>query len=157
MLRTASLVVLLAAFWLLLSGHVDPLLIVLGAGSVLVVIWLVARMSIVDHESVPVHLGLGLPRYCGWLAGRILTASVTVARQAWSPRLSLTPAVERTPADELSELSRVIYANSIILTPGTLSLSVRDDGIDVHSLRRSDLVELHGAAMLDRVGRLERR
>ncbi|MPY81428.1 MAG: cation transporter, partial [Actinophytocola sp.] len=48
-----------------------------------------------------------------------------------------------------------IYANSITLTPGTLSLTVDDNGVEVHSLKASDIGELQAGEMHGRVRRLE--
>jgi multicomponent Na+:H+ antiporter subunit E len=59
------------------------------------------------------------------------------------------------PTPGLPELSQVIYANSITLTPGTLSLRVDDDGIEVHSLDPAGLRELRAGGMRDRVRKLE--
>lgn len=146
----------LAAFWLLLSGHFTPLLMGLGALSVALVVWIVRRMDIVDRESLPLHLSLRyLPRYALWLAGKALRSAMTVARLVWSPLRVLSPAVGTTQTADLPELSQVVYANSITLTPGTLSLSVGDDGIEVHALQRSGLSELQAGEMLARVRRLE--
>jgi multicomponent Na+:H+ antiporter subunit E len=155
MLLTLSLAALLAGFWLVLSGHYTPLLLVLGAGSVGLVVWLVHRMGIVDHESVPLRPAPRLPRYFWWLAGEILRSSVSVTRQVWSPRRALRPAIGVVPTPGLPELSQVIYANSITLTPGTLSLRVDDDGIEVHSLDPAGLRELRAGGMRDRVRKLE--
>jgi len=151
---TLSLAVLLAGFWLMLSGHYTPLLLVLGAGSVGLVVWLVHRMGIIDDESVPLRPAPRLPGYFRWLAGEILRSSVAVTRQVWSPRRALRPAVGVTPTPDLPELSQVIYANSITLTPGTLSLRVDDDGIEVHSLAPAGLAELQAGGMLGRVRKL---
>jgi len=155
MLLTLSLVVPLAGFWLLLSGHYTPLLLVLGAGSVGLVVWLVHRMGIVDYESVPLRPAPRLPRYLWWLAGEVLRSSVSVTRQVWSPRRALRPVIGVVPTPGLPELSQVIYANSITLTPGTLSLQVDDDGIEVHSLDPAGLRELRAGGMRDRVRKLE--
>lgn len=148
----------LAAFWLLLSGHFTVLLMALGALSVVLVIWIVRRMDIVDHESLPLHLSLRhAPQYAVWLAGKVLQSALAVARQVWSPRGALRPVVDRTPTRDLPELSQVVYANSITLTPGTLSLAVDDEGIEVHSLQPSGISELRAGGMLARVRRLEAR
>lgn len=151
------LMVLLAAFWLVLSGHVTALLISLGLVSVLLVGWIVHRMDVVDHEGVPMHLSGYTPLYCLWLTGQVLLSALAVARQVWGRRQGPRPGVAVMPAGDLPELSQVIYANSITLTPGTLSLSVDDDGIEVHALNESGLAELRAGGMVHRVRRLEAR
>lgn len=148
---------LLAAFWLLLSGHYTALLITLGAVSIALVAWIVHRMDVVDHEGLPLHLSLRTPLYWLWLGWQIIRSALSVAWKVWSPRSALRPAVGLAPARDLPELSQVIYANSITLTPGTLSLSVGDEGIEVHSIDESGLADLRAGAMLGRVRRLEAR
>lgn len=156
MRRAAGLVAVLAVFWLVLSGHYTPLLLTLGTASVALVVWIAHRMEIVDHEQ-PVHVSPGLPRYALWLAGQIFLAALGVARLVWSPRPGLVPAVGTVPADEMSHLAQAIYANSITLTPGTLTMSVDDEAVQVHSLQPSGLGGLRRGAMLARVRRLESR
>ncbi|MDO0938433.1 Na+/H+ antiporter subunit E [Streptomyces sp. DG2A-72] len=152
-LRTAPFAVV---FWLLLSGHFEPLLSVLGALSVAVVCWLTRRADL-DHQSVTVAFALRLPRYFLWLSGKVLVSTFAVARKVWSPRPALRPVVEPTPAPHLPELSQVVYANSITLTPGTLSLDVEADHIEVHSLEAADVEELREGLMLRRVRQTEAR
>jgi multicomponent Na+:H+ antiporter subunit E len=139
-----------AAFWLLLSGHYEPLLLTLGALSVVVVCWLAWRAGL-DQLGAMIPLLPRLPWYALWLGGQVLSSAVAVARKVWSPRPALRPVVAPTPASDLPELEQVIYANSITLTPGTLSLDVGDDRIEVHSLEQAGVDELREGSMLGRV------
>jgi multicomponent Na+:H+ antiporter subunit E len=150
LLRTAPV---LAVFWLVLSGHVEPLLLTLGALSVAVVCWLVRRADLDGHYQAAAAIAPRLPWFCLWLAGQVLVSAGTVVRRAWSPRPGLRPVVSPTPA-QLPDLLQVVYANAITLTPGTLSLDVGDDRIEVHSLDPTGVEELHEGAMLSRVRRI---
>ncbi|MBC9726330.1 Na+/H+ antiporter subunit E [Streptomyces sp. TRM68367] len=152
-LRTAPVS---ALFWLALSAHFAPLLLTLGVLSVAVVCWLIRRAGL-DHHGLTPAFVLRLPRYCLWLSGQVFLTACAVVRQVWSPRMALRPVVEPTPAADLPERSQVVYANSITLTPGTLSLDIRDDSIEVHSLRGADIDALGEGAMLSRVRRTEAR
>lgn len=156
MSRAIGLIVVLAAFWLLLSGHYTVILLSLGALSIAIVAWIAQRMQIVDREQ-GLHVTPGLPRYLLWLSGQIFLAALAVARWVWSPRPTLHPVVGPVPTGRGSELSQVIYANSITLTPGTLAMSVDDDAIEVHSLQPAGLAALREDVMLRRVRRLEDR
>ena len=156
--RVLALAVTLAAYWLLLSGHYTALLLGLGAASVALVVFLAWRMDIVDHESQPpLHLSMRVPLYWSWLGGQILLAGWDVARRVWSPSLPIRPALRPVTSAQMSELAQVIYANSITLTPGTLSVAVDDDGIKVHALDLALLDELDCGGMFNRVRRLEAR
>ncbi len=150
----AGLVVVLGAFWLVLSGHYTVPLLVLGAASIGLVVWISQRMEIVDNEQ-PIRLSPSLPHYAAWLFGQVLIAAIRVTRLVWSPRPALRPVVGRTDASGMSHLAQTIYANSITLTPGTLAMTVDDESIEVHSLQPAGLNDLRRGAMVNRVRRLE--
>jgi multicomponent Na+:H+ antiporter subunit E len=143
----------LAGFWLVLSGSFEPLLLTLGALSVALVCWLARRAGVDQHHGATVSLALRLPRFCLWLAVKVLVSALAVVRRVWSPRLDLRPVVAPTPARHLPDLLQVMYANAITLTPGTLSLDVGDDRIEVHSLDQNGVDELRDGEMLSRVRR----
>jgi multicomponent Na+:H+ antiporter subunit E len=145
----------LAAFWLLLSAHLEPLFLSLGAVSVALVCWLSWRAGLTRRTGVTVRFMVRLPWYVLWLAKEVLVSSARVVRQVWSPHPALAPVVAVTSSAGLSELSQVVYANSITLTPGTLSLDLDEDRIEVHSLVPAGIDELHAGAMLRRVRWLE--
>ncbi|TQM66632.1 multisubunit sodium/proton antiporter MrpE subunit [Actinomadura hallensis] len=148
---------LLAAFWLVMSGHLTWLHLTLGALSVALVIWVVWRMQVVDKESLPLRIVPRLPLYLLWLVGQIMLSALSVLRLVWSPRRRIRPAFGTVPAAGMSEVAKVVYANSITLTPGTLSVSFRGGDVEVHSLVEDDLADLPGSAMPRRVAGLERR
>jgi multicomponent Na+:H+ antiporter subunit E len=155
MTRVLGLSVMLAAFWLLLSGHYTPLLLAFGVGSVLLVTWLAHRMDIVDHEGRPLELSLRAPGYWIWLAGQILLSAVDLSRRIWAPRPRISPVVRTTAASDMSEVELVTYANSITLTPGTLAMNVDESSIEVHSVDPSLIDELDAGAMAAKVRRME--
>lgn len=153
-LRTAPVLVV---FWIVLSGHVEPLFLALGAVSVLLVSLVSHRAGVVGRDGVTLNMVLRLPPYLLWLVKEVLVSAFGVVRKAWSPRPDLRPVVDPTPSPDLSELSQVVYANSITFTPGTLSFDVDDDCINVHSLDPEGIEELRAGKMLRRVRRLEPR
>lgn len=129
-----SLFIGLALFWGVLSGHTEPLLLTLGLLSVLFALYLAWRMDVVDRESHPLHLSGRLIGYWAWLLREIVTSNWHVIRLLMSPRLQINPSVIVIRSEQTSDLGRVILANSITLTPGTVSLDVKDDQIEVHTL-----------------------
>jgi len=147
------MVPLLTAFWLVLSGHFDPLMLALGAVSIAVVCAMAWRAELYLHRDLTARFALRLPRFFLWLGGQVFVSSLTVVRKVWSPRMDLRPVVRSTPAQDLPELSQVTYANAITLTPGTLSLDISDKLIRVHSLEQAGVDELRKGAMLSRVPR----
>jgi multicomponent Na+:H+ antiporter subunit E len=150
------LFVVLMAVWLLNSGHYTKLLNSFGVASSLFVVYLSWRMGIVDREGLPVHL---IPRvliYGPWLFKEIFTANVDVAKRTLSPyEPDISPRLFETGVTQKSDLGRVIYANSITLTPGTVSIGVRGSYITVHAIAEEVADELQEGEMDRRVTWLE--
>jgi multicomponent Na+:H+ antiporter subunit E len=81
---------------------------------------------VLDRESLPVYLGLRpFLSYVPWMIWEVVKANVGVARIILDPKLPIEPEIVRVPADQKTALTQVIYANSITLTPGTISMDVR--------------------------------
>lgn len=137
----------LFAVWLLLSGHFEPMLIVLGLLSCLGVVFISRRMDVVDREGVPVHLTFGPLWYWPWLVWEIVKANIDVTKRILSPTLNISPTMVRLKVSQKSDLALVIYANSITLTPGTVSVDVEPGEILVHALSHEAAEDLKGGAM----------
>lgn len=155
MFHTVRIALVLALLWLLLSGHYTPLLLSLGALSVLLVSIISRRMDLADHETFALQFGMALPGYWLWLGKEIVKANLDVVRHILAPRLSLSPTLAGIPASQRTELARVIFANSITLTPGTIALEVHPGRIEVHALTRAGAEDLLGGEMDRRVRALE--
>ena len=153
MTRTASLTLFLAIVWLLLSGHFEPLILSFGAASVVFVVFLAHRMDVIDHEGHPVHLSWKLPIYWVWLMWQIILSNLSVARMILSPDMRIDPRLISVDAGQKDDLDRVVYANSITLTPGTVSLKLDDGKILVHALDEGFAKDLESGTMRDRVRR----
>lgn len=153
--RTLSLFVWLFLIWLLLSGIYTGLLLGLGALSCLVVVAVCRRMKIVDPEGHPNHLILGMMRYLPWLLWAITKANIDVVRRIVHPRLPMAPRVIRVEASQKTHLGQVIYANSITLTPGTVTMETDEGIIDVHALTRETAEDVRSGAMDGRVTDME--
>jgi len=110
------------------------LLLSLGGLSVLTVLWISRRMYILDHEGAPGEFLLRMTAYFPWLVWEIVKANLDVAGRILNPRLPISPRVIRVRAGQAGDVGRVIYANSITLTPGTVSIETDGDIITVHAL-----------------------
>lgn len=152
---TLAMAGFLAVFWLANSGHYDALLLGMGALSVLVVSWISHRMDVVDHESIPLHLFFKLPRYLAWLVGQIFLSNLDLVRRVWRPSRQIDPMVARVPLPQHSDVCRVVYANSINLTPGTLTIDMEADTLLVHTLSHEGMHALQSGEMARRVSELE--
>lgn len=142
----------LVLFWLALSGHYTTLLLVLGAASCIWIQLISKRMDIVDHEGYPIHLvPWRIALYLIWLIKEIIVSTWAVTRMILSPRRRVQPTVRRIPADGLSEMEKAIYANSITLTPGTLTIETDKDELEIHTLRGDMLESLERGDMAERI------
>jgi len=155
--RFIILVLALAAIWLLLSGYYDePLLLGFGAASCIFAAWLAHRAHVLDQDSVPGGVFPGVFGYMVWLIIEIGKANLMVMRQALAVEPKLSPRLFTVSNPPRTSLGKVIFANSITLTPGTVTVDLREDEILVHGLTDalSDVAGL--TEMGERVAKIER-
>lgn len=154
-LHSISVVVSLYVFWLVLSGHYTPFLLAMGLASAVLVVLFAHRMTVIDHEGHPIHMRGGILRYWPWLIVEIFKSAWTVSKLIVHPRLPITPTMLRVKASQKSDVGRVTYANSITLTPGTISVAIEEDEILVHALTREGAEDLLRGEMDRRVSAFE--
>jgi multicomponent Na+:H+ antiporter subunit E len=153
--QVLSLAVVLFVFWVLLSGFFTPFLLTAGAVSAIAVALLARRMAVADREGHPIHLGRSAVLYWLWLAKEILRSGWNVARIILSPRLPIVPTLVRFRPSQRTAVGLVTHANSITLTPGTLSVEVTRDEFVVHGLTREGAEGCVDSDMDRRVTRFE--
>ena len=147
-MKAFSYGVLLFVFWLLLSGHFEPLLLGLGLASVVLTIFLAKRMNVIDHESYPLHLSSRFPAFFGYILREIVNANIDVIKRIMKlSGKSISPQLVEIPVPQKTDLGRVIYANSITLTPGTVSVELTKDKVIVHALTREAADDLSRGSM----------
>ncbi len=135
MLQLVSLTGILSALWLLLSGHWhNSLLLVLGALSIVLTMIVSFRMGVIDREGHPVHLALRGLLYWPWLIKEIVVANIDVAKAILGLTDAVRPSVFTVKASQRTDLGRTIYANSITLTPGTVTIGLDGDEMTIHAL-----------------------
>ncbi|MDA1094189.1 MAG: Na+/H+ antiporter subunit E [Acidobacteria bacterium] len=155
----------LFGLWLVLSPHRDLFHLSLGAATAVVVALLAARLV-----AQPPALGTAGPghamlrhmpwhrfgRYLPWLAWRVVVASCEVAYTVLHPRLPISPRMVRITTRYAHTLARLTLANSITLTPGTVTVDVEDDVFLVHALTEKGArdLETDGGTMAKRVSAL---
>ena len=149
-----SLVISLGIFWLVLSGHYTALLLCFGAASCLLCAWLCRRMNIVDAESQPHRMLPRMPGYWLWLTGETLKSNWQVARIVLSGR-PVHPVTGYVSTPLKQDVVRATLANSITLTPGTLTLDVEDERLRIHALEPGFIDDLRDGDMVSRARHLE--
>lgn len=157
MVRTLVLTAALAGLWLLLSGYFDkPLLLIFGAGSVLLCVFLAARANVLDHEGVPSGLMPGVFLYWWWLFVEIGKANLLVARHALAIEPKLSPKLLQVVSPTRTNAGLATFANSITLTPGTVTVDLEPGYMVVHALTEAFADEAAIDDMGKRVAALER-
>ena len=154
-MRAVSLAIMIAGFWLALSGHYTPFLLAVGAACVGIVVALAKRMDILDAEGHPVHLLPAAATYFPWLLIEILKSSWSVTRTILSPTLPISPTMTVIRASQRTNAGLATYANSITLTPGTITVSVRGNEFTVHALVSDGADDLEAGTMDKRVREFE--
>lgn len=156
MARTIVLTAALTGLWLLLSFYFDkPLLLGFGAASVILCVYLARRARMLDGEGVPTGL---MPRvfvYWWWLFVEIGKANFIVARQAIAIEPKLSPKLLHIVSPTKTNAGLATFANSITLTPGTVTVDLEPGYMVVHALTEALADE---AAIMDmgrRVAALE--
>ena len=134
-MRSILLFLTLLSFWLLLSGQFhSPFLITTGVLVSILTVFICRRLDLIGSQYQPIESLLGFLLYLPWLLVQIVKASLDVAWKSWSPRPAIAPRLVEVPSQLKHPLARTLLANSITLTPGTVTIDVREDTLLVHAL-----------------------
>lgn len=138
-LRTIATFFVLMALWLLMSGIYTAFMIGMGVGSVFLVLFVVSRMNTVDGDRP--ELGFSLARfakYMAWLMAEIARSNWAVTKIILSPNMQTRQHLFTVPAIQKSDMAQVMFANSITLTPGTITVETEPGRFLVHALLFDD-------------------
>ena len=144
--------VMLFGFWVLLSGKYDLFHLALGVGCSLLIAYL-------THDLLFANVRIGNARviamrffaYIPWLLYQIITSNIYVASVVLGPKQRVKPQIIRFKTKLESDISWVTLANSITLTPGTITMDIKDGEFFVHALDKKVADDLHAGEMEDRV------
>jgi multicomponent Na+:H+ antiporter subunit E len=153
--HSVSLFAFLYIFWLLLSGYFTAFLMIAGAGSALAVVWFAHRMDVIDAEGHPVHFGPKALLYWPWLIKEIIKSGWSVSRIILSPKLPISPTMISFTPSQKTKVGLVVHANSITLTPGTITVQAGLTEFLVHGITRESAEGVIDSEMDQRVTALE--
>lgn len=152
------LLLMLITMWLLFSGMFKPMQLILGVLSIAFVAYLAVKMKVLMHRGQPLYFRLiYVIKYLSWLIVEILLCNLDVTKRIITPgKLPIKPLLKAIPAKQKTELGRVVFANSITLTPGTVAINIARNGdVLVHALHEDAIYELEKGEMGGRVAELE--
>lgn len=149
--------ILLFALWLGMSGVYQPLTVGFGFASSVFVTVMVCRMERANPAARTrmrlrplVFIG-----YLGWLLKEIAKANWAVTKAIMAPELNIRRHFFRVPFTQKTDVGQTIYANSITLTPGTLTVEIQDGAFYIHALSFGDTTRDELADMDARVSAAE--
>lgn len=154
-MRYLSLAILLFAFWLGLSGHYTPMLVTIGAVCAVACVFAAIRMRAADEEGHPIELFWGALTYIPWLFFEILKSGWAVTKIILDPAMPISPTMTVVRASQKTQAGIATYANSITLTPGTITVGVSGNDLTIHALVRDGALDLEGGGMDRRVSQFE--
>ncbi len=154
-MRIISLAGFLFAFWLALSGHYTPMLVAAGAAGAVIGVLAALRMRAADAEGHPIELFVGAVTYFPWLIREIAKSAWAVTKVVLHPRLPISPTMTVVTASQRTAAGVATYANSITLTPGTITVGVSGKDLTVHALVREGALDLEEGGMDRRVSEFE--
>ena len=153
--NTVATFVILFGFWTVLSGIFDLFHLTLGVICSLII-------SILTHDLLFANVRVGdikltiirFIRYLPWLIYQIFVSNFYVAYLVLSPKMPISPQIIRFKTKLESDISWVVLANSITLTPGTITIDIKDGEFYVHALAKKVADDLNTGEMEDRVAHI---
>jgi len=118
--------------WILLAG-VSPPELLLGGGISIVLAVLIAKFTnIAISWKTPVQIVLFIVLYLPVFLYELVKSNIDVLFRVLNPKLPINPGFVKVKSQVGGKLGKLILANSITLTPGTISVDADDEGIFVH-------------------------
>ena len=141
MVHMTGLALVLFAFWMVLSGRTETKFVVYGILTAVVTTWVTYPLLLVpnkDGSKKYYVFGFSIPKmimYFFWLMWQLVLANIDVLLATTGQELNIDPKVVRFRFRTDNPMASVILANSITLTPGTVTMNVTDDGVyEIHAL-----------------------
>ena len=131
-MKSLILFLILLSLWLLMSGHYSILIITLGIISCTFCVYVAKRGNLIDDEGLPIFFIPRLSNYLIWLFKEILKSNLNTAKVIINGKVE--PETFTVKASQVTDVAKVTYANSITLTPGTVTTKMQKDVFEVHAL-----------------------
>lgn len=130
---------LLLAFWIILNGRFTMEILLLGlvfAAAVYAFLWKFMGLTLQKEKRFWIHVGWVL-QYVAVLLKEIVMANLMVLKIVLKPKEKVHPIIVSFPSPLKSEMLQVVLADSITLTPGTITVRLYDNKFEVHCLDAS--------------------
>ena len=131
-MKSFILFIILFSLWLLMSGHYNVLIVSLGIISCAFCVYVAKRGKLIDDEGLPIFFMPRLLNYLIWLFKEILKANLSTAKVIINGKVE--PEIFTVKTSQVTDVAKVTYANSITLTPGTVTTKIQKGVFEVHAL-----------------------
>ena len=131
-MKSFILFFILFSLWLLMSGHYNVLMVSLGIISCAFCVYIAKRGKLIDDEGLPIFFMPRLLNYLIWLFKEILKSNLNTAKVIIKGKVE--PETFTVKTSQVTDVAKVTYANSITLTPGTVTTKIQKDVFEVHAL-----------------------
>ena len=131
-MKSFILFFILFSLWLLMSGHYNVLIVSLGIISCAFCVYVAKRGKLIDDEGLPIFFMPRLLNYLIWLFKEILKSNLSTAKVIINGKVE--PETFTVKTSQVTDVAKVTYANSITLTPGTVTTKIQKDVFEVHAL-----------------------
>ena len=143
-MREGILFVTLMLFWLMLNSRLEADILIVGS-IISLAITLLYRNGLsffTEFRFTPAAFVAGF-RYYGYFFKELFKSNLTLAAIVLSPSLPVNPAIIKVRTKLKSRMGRLMLANSITLTPGTLTVEMEGEWLYIHcvTLESADLEE----------------
>lgn len=148
---------LLVLFWIILNGKITVEIVVLGLLFALLIYGFAYKflgLTWKREEKFWKYLIWGI-QYIGILLREIIIANIAVLKIILSPKKKIHPVLVKFPAPLKSHLLQVILADSITLTPGTITVRLYEEKFEVHCLDESMAEGLNDSVFVKMLKKLE--
>lgn len=151
-MRPSLLFVFLLVFWVLLSGE-SGFLLFSGILFVSLITLLSIYLGIADGEGMTLSLLPGFIAYMPWFLWQVVLSSIDVALRILNPNLPILPSVATINVHEMQPPQLMLYAHSVTLTPGTVSVYINQTPPQflVHSIASEPIEDLLSGRMESKV------
>ena len=131
-MKSFILFFILFSLWLLMSGHYNVLIVSLGIISCAFCVYVAKRGKLIDDEGLPIFFMPRILNYLIWLFKEILKSNLSTAKVIINGKVE--PETFTVKTSQVTDVAKVTYANSITLTPGTVTTKIQKGVFEVHAL-----------------------
>lgn len=145
--------------WIIFNGRITAEITVIGLIIASLMFAFICKFMGYNPQKEKVFY-LRIFSFCGYLfvlIKEIIKANLTVFRLILTRKETIEPVIVIVHTNLRSEWSKVILANSITLTPGTITVSLRDNELTVHCLDKSLAEGMEDSIFVKMLEKMERR